>query len=67
LPFLAFSAITTPRLFSTWLTKPDFALFALVFLNNLFYFAAFILLIVLLAQRSTAGANRFGPEVLDPK
>jgi uncharacterized membrane protein YhaH (DUF805 family) len=65
LPFMAFGLAAMPKIFATWPYNPNFTLFILLFLNNLFSFAALILLIVLLAQRSSARANRFGPEVTD--
>ena len=59
LPFLASGLALMPRLFH--MADPDFSLFALLFANNLVYIASLILLVVLLAGRGTAGANRYGP------
>jgi uncharacterized membrane protein YhaH (DUF805 family) len=38
IPFAGFGVVLMPRLFSTWLQKPDFTLFGLLFLNNIFIF-----------------------------
>ena len=63
LPFLGFGFALMPRMFATWLQEPDFKLFGLLCLNNLFYFGALILLIVMLAQRSAVGPNRYGADM----
>ena len=66
LPFTAFSILTMPKLFAAFEihTFSD-GWFPGLLINNLLYFAALILLIVLLARRDVAGANRFGPVVAD--
>ena len=77
LPFTAFGIATMPTVFSAmargyanfsvqgiWGSLGTAWLVA-VSLNNLLYWIALILLIVMLAQRGAAGANRFGPEVTD--
>jgi uncharacterized membrane protein YhaH (DUF805 family) len=68
LPFTAFGLLTMPELFAAFATHTvgemfDGRWFAVLLINNLLYFAALITLIVLLAQRGAAGANRFGPAV----
>ena len=62
IPFAGLGLALMPRMLSTWLQKPDFTLFGLLFLNNIFYFAALIFLIVLLAQQSAVGPNRYGAD-----
>jgi len=65
LPFTIVGLAAMPKMFATWPYRPDFGLFGLLLLNSLIHLAAIIVLIVLLAQRSVAGANRFGAEVTD--
>ena len=66
LPFTAFSILTMPKLFAAFEihTFSD-GWFPGLLINNLLYFAALILLIVLLARRGVVGANRFGPFIAD--
>lgn len=66
LPFTAFSILTMPTLFAAFATHTvSSGWFAGLFINNVLYFAALILLVVLLARQGVAGANRFGPVVTD--
>jgi uncharacterized membrane protein YhaH (DUF805 family) len=65
LPFQIIGMATMPAMFSTWPYHPNVGLFALLMLNSLLHLAFAILLIVLLAQSGNAGANRFGPPVID--
>lgn len=62
LPFIAFSLIAASQMFAAadlenenWPT-----LFFAFFFSNMFYLIALIILIVLLASKSTEGPNRFG-------
>jgi uncharacterized membrane protein YhaH (DUF805 family) len=41
--------------------RPDLGLFGLIFINNMIYMAALVILIVLLAKRTDPGVNRYGP------
>jgi len=65
LPFTIIGLVAMPKTLEAWPYHPNFGLFILLMLNSLLHLALAILLIVLLAQRSAAGANRFGPEVTD--
>lgn len=70
LPFAAFSIVTTPVMFSrnlaggyasSDLLGASDSLRIATTLNGLVYWATLILLIVLLAQRSSPGPNGYGP------
>jgi len=64
LPLTAFSLFTMPQMFAAFATHTvSGGWFAVLLINSLLYFGALILLIVLLAQRGLAGANRFGPAI----
>jgi uncharacterized membrane protein YhaH (DUF805 family) len=65
LPFTIIGLAAMPKTFEAWPYHPNLGLFGLLMLNSLLHLALAILLIVLLAQRSAAGANRFGLEVTD--
>lgn len=62
LPFIAFSMIAMPQVFASGGggSGPDLRLFFAVFLSNMFYIVALVILVVLVAIRSTDGPNRFG-------
>ena len=60
LPFFGLGFALMPRLFATWPPTPDFTLFSWLFVINLLQLTALITLIVFLAQRGSAGANRYG-------
>lgn len=63
-PFLLFGVIGMRLLMGPMTTggTPDFSLFGLLFINNVIYMVALVTLIVMLAQRSTPGPNRFGAD-----
>lgn len=63
LPFIAYSSITMPSLFSSIGSAPDFnvLLFFSVFLSNLLYMAALIWLIILLAKPSASSPRPSSP------
>lgn len=66
LPFTVFSILTMPKLFAAFATHTvEGDWFAGLLINNFLYFAALILLIVLLARQGVGGANRFGAVVAD--
>jgi uncharacterized membrane protein YhaH (DUF805 family) len=62
-PLAGFGVVLMPKTFSAFLTH-DISAYWLValFLNNILYFGFLIFLIVLLAQRSEGGANRYGAD-----
>jgi uncharacterized membrane protein YhaH (DUF805 family) len=62
LPFIAFSMIAMPQIFASAGTgsEPDLSLFFAVFFSNMLYIVTLIILVVLLAIKSTEGPNRFG-------
>lgn len=59
-PFIITSTVVMQRLFSA--AEPDMGMFGLMFLSNALYMLALLALVVLLAQPTQAGANRFGPQ-----
>ncbi|HEV2186978.1 MAG TPA: DUF805 domain-containing protein [Stellaceae bacterium] len=65
LPFTIIGLAAMPKTFEAWPYHPNLGLFGLLMLNSMLHLTLAILLIVLLAQRGAAGANRFGPEVTD--
>jgi uncharacterized membrane protein YhaH (DUF805 family) len=62
--FLLIGLAMMPRLFRNFASapEPDFALFFVLFANNLFYLLSIVLLILLLAGAGTRGPNRFGAD-----
>ncbi|HEY0414037.1 MAG TPA: DUF805 domain-containing protein [Allosphingosinicella sp.] len=60
-PFLAFGVIAMPRVMTGFQARPmpDMRLFFALFLNNMIYFGALVLVVVLLAGPGTGGPNRF--------
>jgi uncharacterized membrane protein YhaH (DUF805 family) len=62
LPFLLFGLGAFPMMMAdfTRSPEPDMGLFFALFLNNIIYMAALATLVVLLAQRGTAGPNKYG-------
>ena len=63
IPFAGFGVVLMPKTFSAFLTHDiSVGWFAALFLNNILYFGALIFLIVLLAQRTAVGANRYGAD-----
>jgi uncharacterized membrane protein YhaH (DUF805 family) len=63
LPFILFSSIAMPALFSLG-RAPDLTLFFSVFVSNLAYLATLVFLVVLLAGPPTDGPNRYDTERL---
>jgi uncharacterized membrane protein YhaH (DUF805 family) len=61
LPFIIFSLIAMPHAFASAAggEAPGLALFLAVFFSNILYLASLIVLVVLLASKSTEGPNRF--------
>ena len=64
LPFMILGQILAPKIFAAFTAPgpPDSQTFLLIQLNALLFWAALIILIVLLAQPGTEGPNRYGPE-----
>ncbi|HVL30497.1 MAG TPA: DUF805 domain-containing protein [Sphingomicrobium sp.] len=62
LPFIAFSLLVMPQVFASAGagSEPDLGLFFAVFFSNMLYIVTLIILVVLLAIKSTAGPNRYG-------
>ena len=62
LPFIAFSLVAMPHFFSPggFRDEPSLGLFFAVFFSNLLYLATVVILVVLLAMKSTEGPNRYG-------
>lgn len=69
LPFLGIAAIGFPIMMTDMMASetPNFGLFGLLFLNNALYMVALVTLIVMLAQRSAPGPNRFGADRTTPE
>ena len=66
LPFTAFGIASMPIMLpGVWHHSLSIAWWAALILQNLFYYASLILLIVMLAGRDSAEPNRFGPAVTD--
>ena len=61
LPFILYSSVQMPRLFAAIGAgaEPDMTLFLSVFLSNLLYIITLLVLILLLAGKSTQRPNRF--------
>lgn len=59
IPFVVFALVATPMLFGRFSgpRPPDFRLVFALFLNNVLYMAALVLLVVLLARRSAEAAK----------
>jgi uncharacterized membrane protein YhaH (DUF805 family) len=64
LPFLTFGFVMMPKIFRDFTSsgQPDFALFGMIFLNNLIYLICLVVLVILLTQKGTLGSNKFGDE-----
>jgi uncharacterized membrane protein YhaH (DUF805 family) len=60
LPFIIFASVMMPRVFAQ--NPPDMGLFFVIFINNMFYIASLIFLVVLLAGAGSKGENRYGIE-----
>lgn len=62
LPFLAFGLVMMPMMMGNFMgeAEPNFALFGLLFLNNIVYMAALVGLIALLCLATKPGPNRYG-------
>lgn len=66
-PFMVYGQIRAPEAAAMMLSgaMPDSAEFLLLMLNNLVYWIAVIVLVVMLAQAGTSGPNGYGPEPQD--
>lgn len=64
IPFLVFASVAMPTLLNQFGQEgtPELGLFFALFLNNMFYLATLVFLIVLLCGASAKGENRYGPE-----
>jgi len=65
LPFMIFGQVEGSKAATMMMggAQPDPAVMLPAALNSLFYWAAFIALVVLLAQEGDVGPNRYGPEI----
>jgi len=59
LPFIAYSSIQMPRMFSFVGNQPDMTIFYSIFFSNMLYLITLIVLIVLLAGASNPESSRF--------
>jgi uncharacterized membrane protein YhaH (DUF805 family) len=68
-PFMVYGQIKGPEAAATMMSgaMPNSPAMLLVMLNNLLYWIAAIILVVMLAQAGTSGPNGYGPEPQEPR